>query len=253
MANLSQLEKVAIDDELYIEYFRFKHGKSQRQNLVDKLFSHLKMPFVQAPCQYLRCEPNLPDAAKLSTAMKTQLLATGSPDKTEQQLAEASLYQLILTNDKHKMLFPYLNINQPGVELNYSKTCSPNESRAQLLTHLTALCTDAHKVVICDDYLFGEWSQAISTEKLFDDILPKKTLNIEFVTGHKKAKKRAIGKKYKDWSITAYSGTLYSKDSNHDRYLLIEKPHVTIEAMLSSGFLYLWKTTKEITCVFRER
>lgn len=111
-------EEVAIDDELYIEYFRFKHGQSQRLGLMDKLFSHLKMPFVSVGCQYLRCEDRLPEAAKTSAAMKVQLLANGAPEKTEAQLAAASLYQLILTNDKQKTAFPYLNISQSNIELN---------------------------------------------------------------------------------------------------------------------------------------
>ena len=49
------IAKVALDDELFIEYFRFKNGKSQNNQLMNKLFSHLKMPFVNDTSQALRC------------------------------------------------------------------------------------------------------------------------------------------------------------------------------------------------------
>ncbi|MFT4929534.1 MAG: hypothetical protein ACI8WB_005668 [Phenylobacterium sp.] len=254
MNRLEDVAKVAVDDPLFIEYFRFKHGQSQHLSLVDKLFSHLKMPFVMAGCQYLRCEKDLPDGAKQSAAMKAQLLASGAPDKTEEQLAASSVYQLILTNDKAKTIFPYLNISQSNVELNYTKTCVPAQSRTSLLNHLKALCAGADKVVICDQYFFANWSDVISTKSLFTHILPRKALSIEFVgKGYGKSNRQAdIEAIEPNWTLKTYSGSSYSHKSNHDRYLLIEKQDEKVEVILSSGFLYLWKPDKEISCIFRQ-
>jgi hypothetical protein len=97
---------------------------------------------------------------------------------------------------------------------------------------------------------------------LFDHILPKTPLLIEVVglgkgTSGKSGRNRrqriaAIKGKCNVWEVERYSGTEYSKDKNHDRYLLITTPNGSYEVMLSSGFIYLWKQNKEITCVIRE-
>ncbi|ELA7286602.1 hypothetical protein Q9885_001699 [Vibrio parahaemolyticus] len=253
------MPKVTLDDDLFVEYFKFKNGKSEDHNLVHNFFSHLKMPFVKSPCQIHRCHKLMlaTDGVSIfSPELLTSFLGGGYPKKSLEDLAKLSKYRIILTSDTSKNSFPYLNVNSPNVELNYSKNCTSNVSRNDLLDHIKSLCVDANKIVICDNYFFSEWGKngAITTELLFDTILPKKPLDIEFVSyGQKtRARKPYIEAKHSEWTIQGYNRKRYSRENNHDRYLVIEKPNHSIEVMLSSGFLYLWKLDKEINCVFRE-
>ncbi|PQJ59210.1 hypothetical protein BTO01_20445 [Vibrio jasicida] len=253
--------KVALDDALFVEYFRFKNGKSSDHSLVGNLLSNLKMPFVQSPCQAFRCHQGLTQQDKdgfevISAPLLRAFLSSGYPSITIEELAKKSQYHLVLTADATKTKYPYLNINNKNIELNYSKTCLKGESRDEMVEHLTSLCADAIKVTICDNYFFATpWSSSLpTTEKLFDHILPKKSLTIQFVSNSKsvKAHETLIKTKHSGWSVSKYNGTCYSPQ-NHDRYLIIDKPEKSVEVMLSSGFIYLWKTEKEITCVFREK
>lgn len=251
--------KVALDDDLFVEYFRFKNGKSSNHFLIGNLLSNLKMPFVQSGCQAFRCHQGLPQKDKdelqiISAPLLSAYLSGGYPSNTIEELAKKSQYHLVLTADDTKFKYPYLNINKKNIELNYSKTCLKDESRHDMIDHLKSLCSDAIKVTICDNYLFTTpWTVDSTTEQLFDYILPKKNLCIEFVSNSRSVKNHIphVRVKHGDWHVSRYSGTCYSSQ-NHDRYLIIEKPTQSIEVMLSSGFLYLWKDKKEITCIFRE-
>ncbi|MEZ8616022.1 hypothetical protein AB6D33_09225 [Vibrio splendidus] len=252
--------KVALDDDLFIEYFRFKNGKSSNHSLVGNLLSNLKMPFVQSSCQAFRCHQGLNQDEKnkleiISAPILSAFLSGGCPSNTLEELAKKSKYHLVLTADETKTKYPYLNINKKNIELNYSKTCLKGNSRAEILNHIKSLCEDATKVTICDNYFFTPaWSNVgHTTEKLFDDIIPKNTLNIQFVSERKPVKDHIphVKAKHSDWCVSINSGAGYSSN-NHDRYLIIEKSNQSIEVMLSSGFIYLWKDNKEITCIFRE-
>ena len=252
--------KVALDDDLFVEYFRFKNGKSSNHSLVGNLLSNLKMPFVQSSCQAYRCYQGLTQGERadleiISASVLTAFLSGGYAHNTLEELAKKSQYHLILTADDAKTKYPYLNINQKNIELNYSKTCLKGNSRVEIIEHLKSLCADAKKITICDNYFFGTtWGNASpTTEKLFDDILPKSTLHIQFVSNSKSVKKHipCIKAKHDGWSAAINKNTCYSSN-NHDRYLIIEKSTQSIEVMLSSGFIYLWKDEKEITCIFRE-
>ncbi|HCG9067058.1 TPA: hypothetical protein NKB39_002979 [Vibrio parahaemolyticus] len=252
--------KVALDDELFIEYFRFKNGKSTDHSLISNLLSHLKLPFVQSSCQAYRCYQSLTVQERdenqiISSSLLSAFLGSGMQTKTLEELGKMSKYHLILTADDTKNTYPYLNINNNNIELNYSNTCLRGEPRDEITNHLKSLCADATKITICDNYFFAQaWSNGgLTNEKLFDDIFPKKTLTIEFVSNSRSvnAHKPLVDSKHSNWSVNQYHGTCYSSQ-NHDRYLIIEKPNQSIEVMLSSGFIYLWKADKEITCVFRE-
>ncbi|HIF9216670.1 TPA: hypothetical protein ACX6QF_002169 [Photobacterium damselae] len=252
------MPKVALDDSLFIEYFRFKNGKNSDYQLIESLLSHLKMPFVLSACQAIRCNQVQKDAdgsELLSAPILGSLLGGGSSNFTMEELAGKSQYHLILTEDQTKFKYPYLNINKKNIELNYSKTCLESNSRKEIRDHLKSLCSDAINITICDNYFFSiTWGSVdITTEKLFDDIFPKKKLTIQFVSNSKSVKKHTplIDAKYTDWTVAKYKGGCYSSN-NHDRYLIIEKEDKTVEVMLSSGFIYLWKKEKEITCIFRD-
>ncbi|MGF1793750.1 hypothetical protein L4D21_24455, partial [Photobacterium profundum] len=225
------------------------------------LLCHLKMPFVLDNTQALRCINRLDVSIRnqvLSPALQMQLLALGQPAKTDQELALSSIYKIMLTADITKTSFPYVNISTPKIELNYCKTCLATEPRIDLINHLKYLCADANKIILCDNYLINNWN---NNKALFDTIFPKKKLDIYYVevphyfkkTGCQAVRRYStkaadIKAKCSDW--TYQSTSLYT--SRHDRYLLIETATSKIEVILSSGFDYLWRTNKEITCVFRQ-
>lgn len=251
---------VVLDDQLFVEYFRFKKGLSEDQLLLQNLLSNLKMPFITEPCQTLRCYKSLDTREQKQEIFSPELLhailSRGSQSVLSlEELALKTKYHLILTTDKSKETFPYLNINNPKIELNYTSTIAISQPRTKLREQIKALCSDATKIIICDNYFFSEWDNPTKcTELLFDDLLPRKELIIEFVqygTKISRNRKPLIESKCNTWKVTGYGGTNYSK-SNHDRFLVIEKPSQSIEIMLSSGFLYLWQHSRELTAVFKE-
>jgi hypothetical protein len=86
-------------------------------------------------------------------------------------------------------------------------------------------------------------------------VLPRKTLNIEYVETAANVSRINNSSKmtedfangiFPDWQISQNSLEQYQ--GRHDRYLVIDN---AMEIMLSSGFDYLWNDNKEITCVFR--
>ena len=250
---------VVLDDQLFVEYFKFKNGLCENQLLLQNLLSNLKMPFITEPCQTLRCYNDLDDEHKyiLPPEFLHAAISRGSvTTQSLEDLASRTKYHLILTSDEDKETFPYLNINNPKIELNYTSSFEADQCRSKLREQIKALCIDANKIIISDNYFFSSWTETPhSTQALFDDLLPQKELVIEFVQYGKSTRrnhKPAIERKFNGWSVQAYSGTGSYSRSKHDRFLVIERPSQSIEIMLSSGFLFLWKDTSEITAVFRE-
>lgn len=165
--------KVALDDELFIEYFRFKNGKTTDHSLVCNLLSHLKLPFVQSSCQAYRCHQALKglegdEGQIISPALLSAFLSGGIQTKTIEELGKMSRYHLVLTADDNRNSYPYLNINERNIELNYSKTCLKGEPRSEITNHLESLCTDATKITICDNYFFAQkWGTVALLLKIF--------------------------------------------------------------------------------------
>ncbi|NVP00931.1 hypothetical protein HWA77_11975 [Photobacterium damselae subsp. damselae] len=255
------LPKVALDDTLFVEYFKFKNNKSTDHELIYKLISNLKMPFAQSNLQALRCINELTESLSIdevhsiiSPELQTAYISGGLINESLEELSQKTLYKILLTNDESKNEFPYVNISSPCIEINYSKYCSPNDSRTSLLDHIKELCSNATKIVICDNYLPKHWQR---TKNLFVDILPKNSLNIEYIevppypnyTAYS-IKKTEIESICSLWVVSENTTNLYQ--NRHDRYLRIISDTNTIEIILSSGFDYLWRTNKEITCLFRE-
>ena len=255
--------QVAIDDSLFIEYFLFKNGKSTNINLIHNFLTHLKLPFVFDTSQAIRCvnilNQNLDTEDTediISPEIQSSFFAMGSPTTTEQDLAFISKYKVILTNNNSNINYPYLNINTPVIELNYSISCLKGENRTQLISHISELCKDADKIIIYDKYLWTNWNNgsAIDNRRLFTDIFPDKNLEIEISCG-----KKAINRKRSSilnirpgkWTVESKINNYHDKN-NHDRYLKIYKQNITLELILTSGFIYLWNETKEITCIIRD-
>jgi hypothetical protein len=94
--------------------------------------------------------------------MPQQLLASfrGQPQHSLTTLAADTVFKLILTGDDNQLDLPYLNINTPYLENDFSITVAPNENRTALQAYIKALCADANKILICDNYFTANnnWS-----------------------------------------------------------------------------------------------
>lgn len=174
----------------------------------------------------------------------------GPKDESLKDLAQKTLFKLILTADKNQKELPYYNIDQnnPCKALTYQ--CKSNESREPLKQYLQKLCQNAKKVLICDNYFASNWDK---TQSLLLNTLPRKSLTIEYVETAQNTASTNNSENFNglnihnDWAIEENTDPQWQ--NRHDRYLIIDDK---IEVLLSSGFDYLYRLNKELTCVFRE-
>jgi len=94
-----------------------------------------------------------------------------------EQLATLSSYKVILTDDENPQL-PFVNYKKGLIDKTVSVHLKPEDDRAFLLSYIQSLCSNATKVVVCDNYLASNWD---NTKALFLSVLPRQSLIIEYV------------------------------------------------------------------------
>lgn len=240
--------KIVLSDALFICYENFNridHLNNTEKKRAKRLLSCYRAPHLTNIAQLNRCKSQLPDV--VYDRLAPALAQASHRNQALEDLARKTLYQLILTEDETHRQLPYFNIKQKNVESNYTITCAKGNDRKDLQNHIERLCASAKKILICDQYFIENWR---NTFALFNRILPRHTMKIEYVETNTHAqfsdKISAIKKICRDWILEEYHGSQY--ENLHDRYLVIDH----LQIILTSGFDYLWNTNKEITCVFRE-
>lgn len=237
---------MVLDDALLIAYEQFKkQGEAGSDtNLMLNFFRYYRFPHLTNHAQIMRCETELGEcAASLKIAAANKGIAASKLSLNE--LSQQTKLKLILTNesDPSKQKFPYLNINNKQVDTPFSITIPRGGSRQQLIEYLNNLCSDARSITLHDAYFMNKWQ---NTQKLFYDIIPKKILTIYHPDKFTQANVSAIKCICSEWTVKKDTQS-YDKN-NHDRYLKIDNE---LEIIVSSGFDYLWDTSKEITCIFK--
>lgn len=250
------MTQVALDDDLLIEYAHFRNGTILHRETIIRLISLLQLETRPAARQLARCRDRLPERYYQDIA--PALLRSAPPEETLDVLVRKTVHKIILTNDKAKKGFPYVNINAHVLESNYTMTCDVGESRSALLAHVRDLCRRAKHIALCDRYLDDLAASPISRTLFFDAIFPNAPLIVycaeenDKKSGNRKSVIRDALAIHARWNPkwTLKLDKSYDLDMLHDRYLRIDSRY---EVILSSGFKYLFSTEKEITCIFRER
>jgi len=224
---------IALEDDLYLAFHAFKHGKADDTHLVERLLTLYKPPHITNVKQLERLGIE-------NDPLRMQLSQAGLVNQAIEELAAKTVYKIILSATNGD--FPCVNINGDAIKNNYTITCDPGESREKALLHIQALLADARDVVVCDRYMKDNWDLS---KKIFN-YFPDKDMSIHFI--HELSKKciGEIKKIASIWKIKPLHANPYS--GYHDRYLLIDRK---MEIVITSGIDYLFDDTKECTLLFR--
>ncbi|MFZ2727802.1 MAG: hypothetical protein WAX77_16235 [Methylococcaceae bacterium] len=226
---------LALSDKLLKVYFDFKAGSVSDACLLEKFLSYYHAPFITSVNQ-------LEAINHQDNSLMPQLTAQGYISDTLEQLAQKTIYKIILNTERSD--YPYVNILNDKIEKNFSLSfkCSENRNKAHDL--IRALCADATSILIYDKYFIKQWSGA----KSFFNLLPDKTLTIFYIKNQLQQTQITELKSINaQWIIK--QDTRNKLKNSHDRYLIIDN---RIEIILSSGFDYLFDTSKDLNCLVRE-
>ncbi|WP_337239653.1 hypothetical protein [Proteus faecis] len=245
--------KMVLSDELLVVYENIKLDYRKYNKKYKKLMRKLVLPYETNKAQIVRAKEIGLDEAVYYRLLPSLANNSNRNDSLE-MLAETTSLKLILTEDENVEL-PYINYKSNFANKELSIYLKSDDSRGPFVRYLQFLCANARKITICDNYFAYNWD---NTRSLFNSILPRNRLSIEYVETHSELTvirnselmtQEYISTVFNQWTVT--KSNLYT--NSHDRYLRIESPEGTIEVMISSGFDHIWKNNpKEITCVIRD-
>ena len=153
-----------------------------------------------------------------------------------EELARKTDYKLILCDDRTD--YPYVNIMSDQISSHITGCFYRNAHRDKAIRHIRALCQDAKKICLYDQYLNA-------CKDVLKLILPNKKVELVYHSKHLNDSAVADLQKYNpQWSFSLDDSLL----THHDRYIVI---YNKMEIILSSGFMYLELTGKELTYVVR--
>ena len=156
--------------------------------------------------------------------------------QTLEELARKTDYKLILCDDRTD--YPYVNIMSDQISSHITGCFYRNAHRDKAIRHIRALCQDAKKICLYDQYLNA-------CKDVLKLILPNKKVELVYHSKHLNDSAVADLQKYNpQWSFSLDDSLL----THHDRYIVIDNK---MEIILSSGFMYLELTGKELTYVVR--
>ncbi len=241
--------KVVLDDSLYEEYNAYKSPKNDKLFSMDKIAQILKFSGGDILTNY--AQYNRIDIPKEEAKQSALLKDTTNKNKSLMELAKGTEYKIILTDDKNKKNYPYVNINEDEIEMVLGGFIMRGMSRAKALDHIKNICADARNVVVYDNYFSGSDAKTQNNVKLLISILPtNRKLNIIYhqdpINGPHFSDKcidmiNALAPK---WSLTDRV-----LPNHHDRYIVIDGK---TEIILTSGFDHINNTITEFSYIIRE-
>lgn len=238
--------QVVLDDALYKEYNAYKSPKSGKPFSQDKIARILKFSggdVLTNYAQYMRTVDQK-DNNKMSALLKD----ANNQNKSLEDLAKATDYKIILTDDKGKKKYPYVNIDGDEIDMVLGGFVMRGDSRAKALEHIKNLCAEASTVVVYDSHFSDTLAKTKYNVKTLTEILPKNK-KIE-VTYHKEEGKtphfsedciKLIKAAAPRWTILDKKLPDY-----HDRYIVINDK---TEIILTSGFDQIYNSNKEISYI----
>ena len=238
--------QVVLDDGLYKEYHAYKSPKSGKPFSQDKIARILKFSggsVLTNYAQYVRTIDQKDDN-KMAILLKDY----ENKDKSLENLVRATNYKIILTDDKSKKKYPYVNIDGDEIDMVLGGFIMRGESRKKALEHIKNLCAEANTILIYDSYFCGSDAKTKNNVKTLTDILPKDK-KIEIIY-HKEPGKTShfsqdcinlIKSNAPEWSISDRK-----LPDHHDRYLVINDK---TEIILTSGFDQMYNSNKEISYI----
>ncbi len=224
---------LVLDDEVLIEFEKFKNSLEFNKDIIENLFKYYKPTHLINLEQIQKLEES---NLTIDNDIKNAFLQSGYVYLTLEELSQKTTLKIILTNDKNKS-FPYLYIKDEKIENNLCATFKQKESREKAFEYFKNLFLEANSIFIYDQYLTQEnLEEFIKQCNISKNIyLPKyiyNTINL----GNEMIKI--------DKQNNRYLGC-------HDRYILIYYPTYKIELILTSGIDHLLDTSKDFTYIVR--
>ena len=235
---------LALETSLISQYFAFskiKQGSYDRE-IIEKLFKYLQ-PFTMSIAQ--KDEIGLNDA--LVQALSGSGLIKIRNRTNEDILIEKTKLKLMLTTGSQNGSFPYpyINILNDEVDVNFTATYKSGEDRDKAVEHIQALLKDTKSIKIYDKYLTANSSWHTNKQVLLN-ILPQKVITIDIYcdVDWNLTCKNDLTRACMDWTIDKkpWDNTM------HDRYIETDK----VIILLSSGIINLRNNaTKDFTYIVK--
>ena len=221
-----------LSDTLYKQYYLIK----EHQDYDKEIILHL----LKFRCgEFLTNTRQLDDIGigdRVSKSLYDSLKHARLTKQTLEELARKTDYKLILCDDRTD--YPYVNIMSDQISSHITGCFYRNAHRDKAIRHIRALCQDAKKICLYDQYLNA-------CKDVLKLILPNKKVELVYHSKHLNDSAVADLQKYNpQWSFSLDDSLL----THHDRYIVIDNK---MEIILSSGFMYLELTGKELTYVVR--
>lgn len=256
-----EVSKLVLSDELLVLFERFKANgltSSVDKKSLIRLLSRIKLNYLTNIQQVQRCQGKLPQ--EFVADVMPALLAQDVKGESLESLALKTVHRVILTEEQKSL--PYVNINCPKFDTNFSITCKKDSSRSELISHLRMLIGGARRVHIIDKYLH----KALKSGRcLLEQLLPGDDVEICCHDTRSCRKRKGAAREYRPAFTQIINrlrqfglkNSVVFKYQNykriHDRYLIIEYGTHAYQVIFSSGFEYVFNDKKEITCVFMEK
>ncbi len=247
---MGKTHQVVLDDALYKEYNAYK--SSNLQNAVpysqDKIARILKFSGGDILTNYAQYDRIVVQKDKNK---QTALLKDSNKNKTLEELAKDTAYKIILTDDKNKKKYPYVNIDDDEIDMVLGGFIMRGKSRSKAIEHIKNLCTDARSVMVYDNFFSWTPEKTKNNVKILTDILPKNR-KLEVIY-HKDPKNGAhfseeciklINSEAPKWTILDRN-----LPDHHDRYIIVNE---TIQIIITSGFDHINNSNKEISYIVRK-
>ena len=225
---------IVLSDELFKQYYDFKSKQNFDEKKVKAMLHYFKDMLYTNLRQYEQhgIEPE-------NKSLKNQLVHNSNKRKSVEELAKETIYKIVLTTDKDT--FPYVNVL---LETDKIENClyggyDNGENRTKAIEHIRAVCEDARKIVVYDNY----FDQVANNADTLIDLLPKHKLNLHCykMTAAQETKLKAA---HADWTVISET----RDEKKHDRYLVVDD---SVEILLSSGFDHLANLNKDFAYVVR--
>jgi hypothetical protein len=223
---------IALNNSLLNEYINFTIFNKKPTNIekIQYLFKYLQ-PFKCNVNQYeIFNDPSLINKIVDNPIMKIVKF------QTDIELVNSTKLKLMLVDEDIKESFTTVNIFQDEIDIRYSATYKSGKSREKAIEHIKTLISDATYINIIDRYLTSNWNENL---KLLKKILPQTKISI-FVDSENFSNQSDLKNFCNNWTIK--TNNLNFK-TTHDRYIKTDK----LEIILTSGFEYIWNTTKDFT------
>lgn len=235
---------IALNNKLLLQFLSYQTIQDFDRDLIPRLFKYLQ-PFKIAKYQLSLIQPEI--AKQLLSG--NQFISTSFAE-TEEDLINDTIFKIMLTDDKSN--YPYMNINDDELDLNFNATYKSKQNREKAKKHIQSFLIDADIINIYDKYFLKHWN---NNSQLFKDTnngnILKSNVNLKIFIDFTETSELALklAKTELDKLVSNNKIEKYNDKTMHDRYIEADN----IKIILTSGLDYLENIKKDFTYIIKEK